>query len=160
MNDMMKMVWNSIAAHLRVPVSLQADIIYADKEYQKSDTIVFDFVSLNDGNGYTESTGVFTVPHSGLYEAYATAHVNYETPLHSPRSMELVINSTNLMSTDMPFSMGISSRTDDDNYVGAVVHGICYLKKGDTVVVRNVHPYTKWMSGTFIIGLLQPELAH
>lgn len=157
---MMKMVWNSIAGNVRVPVGVQADILHNEQEYQKSETIVFDFVTMNNGEGYNETTGIFIVPNSGLYQAYANAHVSYETPLRSPRSMELVINSTSLVSSNTPFSTGISSMTKNDTYVGAVVHAICYLKEGDMVMVRNVHPNTKWLAGTFTIALLHAEITH
>lgn len=53
-------------------------------------TLVFDTIHINDGNGYSNDDGIFTVPRTGVY----AFHWSIKIDVHSWASVEIVVNGT------------------------------------------------------------------
>jgi hypothetical protein len=87
--------------------------------------VKFEDVTVNRGQGYNPSTGVFTAPRKGLYHiscsimAFATSSVNYQ-----------------LNKNGAAHTYGYSS---NGGYNSNTINAIVELKKGDRVFIKHRH---------------------
>ena len=94
-------------------------------------TVIYDEVLTNEGNGYDNRTGVFTCPLAGTYMFVVDALSPPATTFH------LYLNKT------MVASLHVSSGHKSNVYLQISRTVVLTLKKGDHVkVVNNVSSYT------------------
>ena len=91
-----------------------------------NDVVIFEDVTVNRGQGYNPSTGVFTAPRKGLY------HISCSILAHSTSNVHYQLNKNGAAHT-----CGYSSNV---GYSSSTINAIVEMKKGDRVFIK--HRYT------------------
>ena len=97
-------------------------------------TFVYDTVITNDGNAYSNYTGAFTVPTSGVYALLWTVAVEGEK-LHSSDSEYMYGEITTELVVNVQVHADTESYGDDEESTGFV---ILRLNSGDVVYIRSL----------------------
>lgn len=108
-----------------VSVDRTAFLAYAKTSPKVGSIILFEDVATNVGRQYSPSTGVFTVPHNGLYSLGCMIMTAGNYFVHFQ-----------WMKNDAFYSNGYAAKTEHAN---SQTHNIVlYLKKGDRMYIKLV----------------------
>jgi hypothetical protein len=88
-----------------------------------NDVVKFEDVTVNRGQGYNPSTGVFTAPRKGLY------HISCSIMAYSTSSVHYQLNKNGAAHTYGHSSSG--------GYISSTINAIVEMKKGDRVFIKH-----------------------
>ncbi|XP_062572751.1 multimerin-2-like [Saccostrea cucullata] len=118
-----------LTGSLTVPVAFQAYMSAGQQTPHGHETIIFETVQLNVGNGYHRASGIFVAPESGLY-VFAWSIRLYGNSYHSA---QLVVDNQEYDAVYLSVRDG-----DNENVSGTAV---AQLEKGVDVFVRTHQAY-------------------
>lgn len=119
------LVGRLLVGSLPVPVAFQVYLSGRQTTPSGHQTIIFDTVQLNIGNGYHQTSGIFVAPESGIY-VFAWSMRLYGTSSHSA---QLVVGNQEYDAVYLAVHDG-----DNENVSGTAV---AQVEKGEDVFVRT-----------------------
>jgi hypothetical protein len=90
-----------------------------------NDVVKFDDVTVNRGNGYDPSTGVFTAPRKGLY------HISCSIMAYSNHDVHFQLNKNDAAHT--------YAYANNGGHTTSTINAIVEMKKGDRVFIKHRH---------------------
>uniref|UniRef100_K1PZ52 Heavy metal-binding protein HIP n=1 Tax=Magallana gigas TaxID=29159 RepID=K1PZ52_MAGGI len=109
------------------PIAFQSSLTKTLQNLKNQETVIFDKVSLNEGNAYDNSSGIFTAPLDGIYSFTWTVLTKYGKYFLT----EIVLNGKKV----------VSNHTDGRGHDGnpmSTSHANIKMKKGDKVWIRTL----------------------
>ena len=88
-----------------------------------NDVVKFEDVTVNRGQGYNPSTGVFTAPWNGLY------HISCSIRAYSTSSVHYQLNKNGAAHT--------YGHSNSGGYISSTINAIVEMKKGDRVFIKH-----------------------
>ncbi|XP_062619514.1 complement C1q tumor necrosis factor-related protein 3-like, partial [Saccostrea cucullata] len=102
----------------------------------KQQTVIFDKVTLNEGNGYDKKTGIFTAPEKGVYTFTWTIMTKAEKYFVSE-----IVHESKRIAKNYADGRGITG------YDMSSTHANIKMKKGDKVWIRTYDGYGQYAYG-------------
>ena len=99
-----------------------------------NDVVKFDDVTVNRGNGYDPSTGVFTAPRKGLY------HISCSIMAYSNHDVHFQLNKNDAAHT--------YAYSNNGGHTTSTINAIVEMKKGDRVFIKHRVSKSQKISGS------------